>query len=323
MVSAEGPPPLLWLVGDGNKRPIAWRYWVRDTAIGLLNSTVHAALRLLPTELCSGFGALLGPLSRYRYPESDARARRLWTALHPQESDPASLDRVMRHLWRCVGRTMAEFSVLDRFWSEGRIVVEGAEHLTAARATGKPILVASCHLGNWETIGTTLVPLGFPGSGFYEPPENRFDHRIAVKVRLRYGAKLVFPTRIGGREAYRLLTEIKDEVFLIYVDELFRGRVSAPAFGRALKPEGNIAHVARLARLTGAAVIPVYCVRLNDRARFKVTYLPPINLVRSESKLGDLEANIAEIDRTFAPVIKAHLDQWYYALDFEPDPPAP
>jgi KDO2-lipid IV(A) lauroyltransferase len=323
MASAESPPPLLWLVGNSDKRQVAWRYWVRDTAMGLLNSTVHTTLRLLPTDLCSSFGAVVSRSSQQRFPASDARARRLWVALRPQASEPGSVDQAMRRLWRCVGRTMAEYSVLDRFWREGRIAVTGVEHLKAARAAGSPIIVASVHLGNWETIGPTLVAHGFPGSGFYEPPENRFEHRIAVKVRLRYGAKLVFPTHVGGREAYRLLTEIKDEVFLIYVDEMFHGRVSAPALGRARKSEGNIAHVARLARMTGAAVIPAYCVRLNDRAQFSVTFLPSINLVHSADRRGDIDANVAEIDRIFAPIVEANIDQWYYALDFEPDAPRP
>jgi KDO2-lipid IV(A) lauroyltransferase len=318
MTKVDGTPPIGWLFGNSEQRVAAFRYWVRDTGMGLLNYSVHSGLRLVPMDLCSDFGAFFSRFSRHRFPASDARARRLWQTLRPGAGRPGELDRTMRGLWRCVGRTMAEYSVLDRFWRAGRISVDGAEHLEAARASGSPILIASVHLGNWEVIGPTLVALGFPGSGFYEPPENRFDHRIAVNVRIRYGAKLVSPSHVGGREAYRLLTEIKDEVFLIYVDEIFRGRVSAPAFGRTREPEGNIAHVARLARLAGASVIPAYCVRLNDRAQFKVTFLPPIKLTRTDDRRGDLDAGIAEIDRTFELIVKQHLDQWYYALDFEP-----
>jgi KDO2-lipid IV(A) lauroyltransferase len=310
-------PPLRWLFDSSERRAAVLRYWIRDTAMGFLNTSIHNGLRLLPTGLCSGFGAVSSALSPLRFKESDARARLLWQRFHPDDAEPAHLDRVMRSLWRCVGRTMAEYSVLDRFWREGRIEVEGDEHLRAARALGHPIIIASVHLGNWETVGPVLVAFGFPGSGFYEPPENRFDHKIAVKVRLRYGAKLVFPTSVGGREAYRLLTDIKDEVFLIYIDEIFQGRVSAPALGRTPKPEGNIAHTARLARMTGASVVPAYCVRLGDSARFKVTFLPPIRPIHTDDRKADLMANILALDRTFAPIVQKHLDQWYYTLDFE------
>ena len=319
MAKPAGAPPFHWLFDADEKRAAAYRYWIRDTAIGLTNASLHSALRLLPTDWCSGYGALMSWTGRARYPESDARARRLLQALRPDLAQAGEIDKTMRRLWRCIGRTMAEYSVLDRFWREGRVTIEGLEHLHAARDNGIGMLIVPVHLGNWETIPGTLPVNGFPGSGFYEPPENRFEHRIAVKVRERCGERLVYPSSIGGREAYRQLTENKREVFVIYIDEMFRGRVSAPALGRALKAEGNISHVARLARLTGAAVIPAYCVRLNDSARFKVTYLPPIALTRSGDRNADLAANIEEINRTFEPIIKAHVDQWFYALDFEPD----
>lgn len=314
---ADRAPPLRWFFAGAERRAAAFRYWISDTLMGLLNISVHSGLRLLPTSLCSGFGAFMSALSPFRFRDSDARARQLWRRLHPDDADPSRVDQVMRSLWRCIGRTMAEYSVLDRFWREGRIEVEGDEHLRAARSLGHPIIIASVHLGNWETIGPVLFAFGFRGSGFYEPPENRFDHKIAVKVRLRYGAKLVFPTSVGGREAYRLLTDVKEELFVIYVDEIFRGRVSAPALGRTPKPEGNIAHTARLARMTGASVVPAYCVRLGDSARFKVTFLPPIRPVLTDDRKSDLMENILTLDRTFEPIITRHLDQWYYALDFE------
>lgn len=178
-------PPLRWLLAGPDKRLAAFRYWIRDTAMELLNTGAHNALRLLPTDPCSNVGALLGRLSRFRYPESDARARRLYEALHPGHS-AEDVDRYMRRLWTGVGRTMAEYSVLDRLWPDGRIRVEGLEHLTAARISEQPILIAALHLGNWEVIGPALVCNGFPGSAIYEVPENRFDHRIALEVRRRW-----------------------------------------------------------------------------------------------------------------------------------------
>lgn len=314
---ADRAPPIRWLFASADKRAAVVRYWISDTAMGLLNTAIHNGLRLLPTGLCSDFGAFTSALSPLRFKESDARARLLWQRFHPDDASPARLDQVMRSLWRGIGRTMAEYSVLDRFMPEGRYEIDGYQHVTAALATGHPVIVATVHLGNWETIGAVLIGSGAEGSAFYEVPENRFDHRIAVKARQRYGAKGVPPTRIAGREAYRMLTEFNDKVFVIYVDEVFRGRISAPAFGRTLKPEGNIAHAVRLARMTGASVVPAYCLRIGDSARFKVTFLPPTRLVQTDDRNADLMENILTLDRTFDPIIKQHLDQWYYALDFE------
>ncbi len=318
MLESKGAPPLLWLFNSGERRRHAVRYWFKDTGVGLLNLGIHYGFRLLPISMCSALGAALGAVAKFRYSESDARARKAWQRLRHTEADEASTNAAMRRLWRNVGRTMAEYSVLDRMWKSGRIAIEGGEHIHTARANQKPILIAAVHLANWEVIGPALAALGQRGSGFYEPPENRFDHYIAVNARLRYGAKLIFPTHAGGRTALRLLSEKKDEVFVVYVDEIFRGQVSAPAFGRKRKPDGNIAYVVRLARLTGAAIVPAYCIRLGS-AHFKVTFLPPVEIVRTSNAAADLAANVAALDHVFAPVVCAHLEQWYYALDFEFD----
>ena len=308
-------PPLRWLLAGHDKRLAAFRYWIRDTAMGLSNTGAHKALGLLPTDMCSDVGALLGRLSRYRYPESDARARRLIAALYLDYS-PDQIDRSMRRLWAGVGRTMAEYSVLDRLWPEGRIRVEGMEHVTAARQAGKPVVIAALHLGNWEAIGPTIINNGFTGSVLYEVPENRFDHRIALDVRRRCGATLVFPDKRGGRIAYQMLRDNRKDGFAIFIDEIFRGQVSAPAFGRERVAEGNIAHVARLARLTGAVVIPTYCLRTGEGAHFTVHFMPPVDVAHTADRRRDLSTNVARIERAIEPVVRNNIEQWYYALDY-------
>jgi KDO2-lipid IV(A) lauroyltransferase len=313
-------PPIIGLFRDKASRQAAVRYWLHDTALGLLNFAIHNALRLLPTAWCSGFGAANAIFCPRRFPDSDARARNLMLKVRPDEaSTPADPEAAMRRLWRCAARTMAEYSVIHRLWSEGRIAVDGLEHLEATRAAGRPVILAGVHLGNWETIGAAVNAAGYSIAATYEPPENRFEHRIANRVRSRYGMRMVYPDHQGGRAAYRCLVK-EEQIFLFYVDELFRGKVSAPSFGRAPKTEGNIANVSRLARLTNAEIIVVYSVRLGDEPRFKVTFLPPIQQTRTADSRADLVANVAAIDRVIAPIIKDHLDQWFYALDFDFEP---
>jgi Kdo2-lipid IVA lauroyltransferase/acyltransferase len=294
------------------------RYWVFDPAMGVLNTTIHEALKLLPIDACSAVGGLLVPLSRRRYEASDRRARKNWKRLRPDDADDAAVDAAMRTLWQSVSRTMCEFSVLHRLWDAGRVAVEGIEHMDRVRDAGKPILVACVHLGNWETIPVAGIRLGHPGSGIYWPLENRFDTRIAVKARERYGAVL-FPGDGPGamRAAIEALTS-RTGPFVVFVDELIGDRVFAPAFGRQLAPEGNMAYVARLAVMTGAEIVPAYCVRLGNRARFKVTFLPPVELVRQRGDAA-LRQNIAAINDIIEPIVRRHLDQWYFSFDFEFD----
>ena len=71
--------------------------------------------------------------------------------------------------------------------------------------------------------------------------------------------------------------------------------------------------------MTGAAVIPAYCLRIDDSARFKVQFLPPLALAATGDRNADIAENMKRLDAAIAPVIQAHLDQWYFALDFEFD----
>jgi KDO2-lipid IV(A) lauroyltransferase len=294
----------------------SWLDRAVQTARGLIKSAVHHGLRLLPIDWCSSVGALGAKTAPLRYPKSDARARRTFKRLRPEASDPAWLDAAMNRLWRNIGRTMAEYSVLDRLWGAGRIEVEGVEHFNAAKATGKPRIIIGLHLGNWEVIGPALIQCGHPVNVVYLRPDNAFEHQIVRKVRFRYGVRLVTPTPNSPREAIRILQK-NEEAFGIYVDELARDRVHGPAFGRTLRSMGNIAYVARLALMTGAMVLPIYAVRVGDRAQFKVTFLPPLDIVDTGDRDADVMANIARIDALIDPIVKAHLDQWYYVLDFK------
>jgi Kdo2-lipid IVA lauroyltransferase/acyltransferase len=318
MAEVISPPPLRWLFGDAERRRVARRYWLRDPAVGALEIALHHTIRLLPIDACSFSGAAITYLTRRLHPESEARARKVWTALRPQEADAAAVDAAMDRLWRNVGRTMHEYSIIDRLWAAGRIEVRDIEHLHRARDQGKPILVAPVHLGNWETILVAGIACGHCGSGIYEPPQNRFEHRIANAVRARYGARFVPAGPNSVREAVREL-KARRGPFIVYIDEFIRGRVQAPAFGRALRADANIAYAVRLAALTGAVVIPAYCLRLGDAARFEVRFLPPLSLADTGDRKADMTENTRRLDAVIAPIVQAHLDQWYFALDFEFD----
>jgi KDO2-lipid IV(A) lauroyltransferase len=315
-VSVPRPMWLLW--GSREQRRAAVRYWITDVLAGIGLYGLYYAMRLMPIDMCSASGALATRLTRHLYPESDARARRLWKALRPDEADVASVDAAMDRLWRNVGRTMHEFSVLDRLWAAGRIETVDMDHVHRARDEGKPILVTPLHLGNWETVLIAGIASGHHGSGIYLVPENRFEHRLANASRARYGARFYAAGPRSLRDALRELRSRRGP-FIIYVDEFIRGRVQAPSFGRPLGVDANLAYAVQLAKKTNAALIPAYCLRLNDSARFRIQVLPPVELVDRDDPEAELRENIRILDSVIAPIIRQHLDQWYYALDFEFD----
>jgi Kdo2-lipid IVA lauroyltransferase/acyltransferase len=105
-----------WLLGRLERRRSAIEHWARDGFNYLLITAVHEALKVLPIDACSGFGAVMAKNASRRYAELDARARENLKQIRPEQSDPVSIDATMSRLWRSVARTRAELSVLDRLW---------------------------------------------------------------------------------------------------------------------------------------------------------------------------------------------------------------
>lgn len=309
MADRTDVPTMGWLFGGSERKRRAIQYWVRDTASGLLLAAFHQLLQTLSIDACSAVGALMAKNAARRYAELDARARENWKKIRPEQSNPVDVDAAMSRLWRSVARTKAEMSVLNRLWRNGRIAVEGVEYLEAVRTAQRPILGVVLHLGNWEAMGVACHALGYPVTALYTPEPNRFEDRFKAKAHQRYGARLVSAGPHAMRAAVRILNDMTGQ-FGIFIDEVFGGRQSAPAFGQPLRAEGNIAFAARLAWITGAEVIPAYCLRIGDQARFKMTFRPPVELVRDGDRHSALITNIGRINAVIEAIVLAHLDQW-------------
>ncbi len=305
---------------SARRRLREWRrYWIRDPLLGALNFALLSFCRLLPLDWCSAVGATLGILNgRYRFHAQRERARRGYLRLAGGDPTPGDADRAAMRLFDNTGRTMLEFAILDRLWPAGRIAIAGAEHFVGARAGDRPVLVMALHLGNWEVIAPTMLALlpEVKGAGFYMPPRNRFEHTMIVAARHRFGAIMFPPGVAGARMAHRHLVEARG-MLLVYADDERQGHVSAPLFGRKLRPRANIPNIIRLAWASGAAVIPAFAERLGG-AHFRVTFLPAVDLAPAgDDPAAALRANVERVDRGITPLVLSHLDQWYMLFDYE------
>lgn len=313
-------PPWRWQ--DSSARLALWRWWVRDPFQGARDLVPHWLLRPLPTPLVTRIGARLSQGREQRHPEASARARALLRQLRPGASE-AEIAALLRAHWHHLGRTFAEFSVLHRFWAEGRIEVTGLEHLEAVRAAGRPLVVAGLHVGSWEALHTGLSGLGVRFFGIYQRLPNRFRMRIADAARNRIrragGPGVALAPTLGAVFTAHRLLESREAALLYYVDEYWEGRVHAPALGRPVIIEGNIARAVRLASATGAAVIPAYALRIGEDARFRLTFLPEVPIGPQGRGRAGILADIQALDTAIEPVIRAHPEQWMMLHAFRPD----
>lgn len=266
---------------------------------------LHEGMRRLPTPWVSDLGAGLARLGAYgRHRSKIGRAVAALDHLRPDLDAAGRHDLALRNFLQ-IGRTMAEFSCMDRFWEEGRVEIVGRENLP-----GNNVILALLHLGNWEALNAAVTGMGLWGCSIYQPPSSAAQHAIAVRARRRVRNDAIPASTMAPRQALRVLGE--GGLVGIFVDEYLHGRVNAPAFGRPPAPGGNIALVPRLARKAGVPVVPGFALR-RPGPRFEAHFLPPVPMS------GDAARDQAALEAVIEPVIRANLEQWFMLYPFRPD----
>ena len=288
---------------------------MRALLAGALGRALCHPLRALPTPAVSAIGGWLGRrVAPALYPGQDALARAALRALRPGVPE----DEALRAMWGNLGASFAEMARILRFWDEGRVEVAGAARLLAARRDG-PVLVAGLHLGNPEVLGLTLARLGLRPVGVATRQPTDFRERVITGIRLRGGGRMIRADRDAMRPALAVLRG-GEETLLFWMDDYVRGRVNGPSLGRGpRRGAGNIPLAARLARLSGCALVPGFVERLPG-ARFRTVFLPPVALpAPTGSRAADLAADAAALDAALDPVVRARLEQWFFTIAWRPE----
>ncbi|OUI83331.1 lauroyl acyltransferase, partial [Gluconobacter sp. DsW_056] len=140
----------------------------------LLVRSLLALIRALPAAAASNLGGIVARTIGPPLPVSKIADRNLQLAM--PELDAPARRRIVRDCWENLGRTVGEFPHIARLphntpsgagWS-----VEGAEHLESAKASGRPVIFFSGHIGNWELMPPVVARYGMPFASFYRAASN-------------------------------------------------------------------------------------------------------------------------------------------------------
>lgn len=276
----------------------------------LFETAVHEGLKLLSTERASAFGSVITRQNvKHFLKDIPVNARKNLKRHHPEWTD-AELDAAVFRFLDNVGRLMGEYSVLDRFQREGRLIYgEGLQQL--AREQGQyPVVSIALHIGNWEAMGGGLKHLGIKTATFYEPPTSPVQTRIAISVREAFGFQLLTPDLKGLRTAIALLKQ--NGFVFMFGDEARDGVTMAPLFGRQPHDDGNLSIIARLARKSNARLNISFVERLpNCQFNLQMTEMFSLPETPGQSILDD----VAFLNAKIEPIILDHLDSWYFLDD--------
>jgi lauroyl/myristoyl acyltransferase len=150
-----------------------------------------------------------------------------------------------------------------------RMTFSGLDHLDAARANGRGLILTTCHFGNWELSGIALSARGYPITTVAGEQLNDGWSNQVKEWKRRFGICVVSPGG-GYRSLYRDLAA--NRILVLHIDgNLFSGGVEVDFLGeKRTFPRGP----ARIARAMRSPIAFAYC-RRRDRNRFEVTVYPP------------------------------------------------
>ncbi|SPU52011.1 Lipid A biosynthesis lauroyl acyltransferase [Brevundimonas vesicularis] len=288
------------------RQDFAWRL----EAFGF--QALFGFLRLLGVERASGLGGwllrTLGPLTGTQ----KTVVRNLRIAFPDMPSDEREALALAQ--WDQTGRTFAELAVMDHLTPEGgRVEVVGMERLHALRDSGKPAVLISGHLANFEVMAAVIMAAGVPCQVTYRAANNPYVDALIRQSRERYGIRLFAPKGDGTRE---LMAGMKrgDSIALL-VDQKYNQGPEVEFFGQPVNASPG---AARLALKFDTVMLPLSVVRLPG-VRFRVTAHEPIVVNQSDDKAADTLAGIQAANRFVEDRVKEHPVDWFWVHKRWPD----
>ena len=243
-MSSELPPFRLSLLG-----PVHWPAWIGIGLIWLLSRIPYPALMRI--------GGALGWLFA-RIPGARRKIAARNIALCFPEMDEAERACLLEQGLRDVGLMLVEFALA---WMGTRkailrvpATIAGLEHLAAARAEGRGVLLTGAHFSHLELAGRLLVEQGGVRlAGMYRKHGDAAFEWVIRRYRQRYADTMFLKSELRASVRY-----MRNGGFLWYApDQDMRGKdnVFVPFFGI---PAATLTATHHLARLSAARVIPFF-----------------------------------------------------------------
>jgi KDO2-lipid IV(A) lauroyltransferase len=262
------------------------------------------ALAYLPLGVQVRLGAVVGALAR-RLAHGRRRTAGTNLALCFPERDAAARERLLRANFRATGIAVLETATAwfrDPADLEDRLTVVGREHLDAALAEGRGLILVGCHFVTLEICGALLSRVA-DLDVMYRPNRNPVLDRIQREGReRRYGAVI---DRADVRGAVRRLRAGRALWYAADQDYGPKHSVFVPFFG---VPAATLTATSRLARLTGARVLRVDHWREEDPLRWTIRFDAPLEGFPS----GDDTADAARLSRLVEDAVREHPDQYLW-----------
>ncbi|MEW5943251.1 MAG: lipid A biosynthesis acyltransferase [Pseudomonadota bacterium] len=227
-------------------------------------------LHFLPLPLLAPLGQGLGMLLYWFGRERRRVARINLRACFPELPD-GERERLLRRHFRAFGRALLERGIL--WWSSGARIrklvrIEGLEHWQKVK--DRPVIWLAPHFVGLDMGGVRLT-CEFPLVSMYSRQKNPVFDAVLLRSRTRFGTSVLASRQQGLRPVVKAMREGLPFYYLPDMDFGPRDAVFVPFFG---VPAATITGLSRLAKMTGAAVVPAVTRQLPGGAGYVLRFHP-------------------------------------------------
>ena len=263
---------------------------------------------LLPEPVMRRLGQGMGWLASFVARDRFAMAMRHQRRVQGPDIDAA---RAARKVFTHYGRYWAEV-----FWIRPRrrrhilerTTVHGLEHLHAARDSGRGVILALPHIGNWEAAGLRAAAEEARVLAVAEELGNERIVQWFIEMRNLMEIDVIVARR-GARVTGRLLERLEaGRVVALPSDRDIKGRgVEVEFFGeRTTLPPGPAA----LAERTGAVLLPVGTY-FGPGGTFDFVVDPPLEVAPGETREERVAVTAQALADAFERIIRRDPEQWH------------
>lgn len=275
------------------------RHWPTWSALGLLWCTTR-----LPYALQLAIGRSLGRLARLLAGHRKQIALTNLTLCFPELS-PAERRKLLAEHFASLGMALIETAM--SWWGpahrlERLVSIHGLEHLQTALQTGRGVILLSAHFTTLE-IGGRLLSLHTPFHVLYRTHKNPVIEAVMTGARTR-----LYEKAIPRGDPHALLQSLKQGHPVWYAPDQDFGAgnsIFVPFFG---VPAATLTATSRLARASGARVIPFFPARLPGTRGYELHLLPALEGFPGD----DIEQDTLRITRVIEEHIRRHPEQYLW-----------
>ena len=203
---------------------------------------------------------------RLCFPEMGDAERRALAKRHFVAFSQAALDR-----------TLGWWASRERI--ERIIRIHNVERLTDPQ--GRPVIMLTPHFVGLDA-GGTAVSMHVVGCSVFSNQSNPVINRLLYNGRMRFNPAILMSRQDGMRKIIKAMKDGHQFYYLPDMDFGPKESIFVPFFG---VPAATVPALSRLARLTGAVVVPIICRQVSDG--YEIDVLPAWENFPGESVEAD------------------------------------